>query len=103
MPHKTNNISLPSVYYTQELFSIPLQFQGYSSSLFNTKPELPSITNVIYNNPATIVYWNDNTKTVVKVQAGDTYNKEHGLVMCCVKKLFRNKGNYNDVLKNWRE
>ena len=37
------------------------------------------IVKVIFNNPATIVYWLDGTKTVVKCQPGDVYSKETGL------------------------
>lgn len=62
-----------------------------------------NIKNVIYNNHATIVLWNDGTKTVVKCQTetGDTYNPELGLAMCIIKKLSGNKGNYNDVFNKW--
>ena len=61
------------------------------------------IKNVIYNDPATIVYWKDGTKTVVKCQKdkGDTYNPEFGLAMCIIKKMCGNKGNYNDVFNKW--
>lgn len=65
--------------------------------------KVPKIKNVIFNDPATIVYWKDGTKTVVKCQAqtGDTYSKETGLAMCFVKKVLGNKGNFNEVLKEW--
>lgn len=60
-----------------------------------------SIKNVIFNDPATIVFWSDGTKTVVKCQKGDTYSKELGLAMCIAKKHFGNKGNFNKVFKRW--
>lgn len=59
------------------------------------------IKNVVFNDPATIVMWGDGTKTVVKVQDGDAYSKEHGLAMCIAKKAFGNKGNFNEVFKKW--
>lgn len=65
------------------------------------KYSVPKIENVIFNNPATIVYWKDKTKTIVKCQPGDEYNKEIGLAMCIIKKVCGNKGNYNDVFKKW--
>lgn len=46
----------------------------------------PSIKRVIFHNPATIVFWTDNTKTVVKCKPGDTFNEELGLAMCISKK-----------------
>lgn len=61
------------------------------------------IKDVIFNNPATIVFWKDGTKTVVKCQTdkGDTYNPELGLAMCIIKKMCGNKGNYNDIFNKW--
>lgn len=59
------------------------------------------IQRVIFNNPATIVYWTDGTKTVVKCQKGDEYRRETGLAMAIAKKHLGNKGNYNEVFKNF--
>jgi len=61
----------------------------------------PTVKNVIFNDPATIVIWSDDTKTVVKCQEGDTYSEELGLAMCISKKYFGNKGNFNEVFKKW--
>lgn len=61
----------------------------------------PSIKNVIFNAPATVVIWEDGTKTVVKCQPGDTYSKETGLALCIAKKYLGNKGNFNEVFKKW--
>ena len=66
---------------------------------FNQK--LLDIIKVIFNNPATIVYWKDGDKTIVKCGEKDTYDKEKGLSMCICKKIFGNKGNYNEVFKKW--
>lgn len=40
-----------------------------------------------FNGPATIVEWNDGTKTVVKCQKGDTFDPMTGVAMCCMKKM----------------
>lgn len=61
----------------------------------------PKIEKVIFNDPATIVYWGDNTKTVVKCQEGDTYSKEVGLALCIAKKYLGNKSNFNNEFKKW--
>lgn len=63
----------------------------------------PTIRDVIFNPPATIVFWSDDTKTVVKCQEGDTYDPEKGLAMAIVKKTFGNQGNYCEKLKPWLE
>lgn len=60
----------------------------------------PKIKNVIFNDPATIVYWEDHTKTVVKCE-GEKYDPEKGLTMAITKKMLGNKGNYYEVIKKW--
>ena len=62
---------------------------------------LPEIKNVKFNGPATIAFWADGTKTVVKCQGGDDYSEEVGLAMCIVKKAFGNTSKYNDIFKKW--
>ena len=59
-----------------------------------------SIKNVIFNNPATIVFWSDGTKTVVKAE-GEPFDPEKGLAMAIAKKSLGNKGNYYDEFKKW--
>lgn len=58
------------------------------------------IKNVKFNPPATIVFWTDNTKTVVKCK-GEDYDPEKGLAMCICKKVLGNKGNYYNVFRKW--
>lgn len=62
---------------------------------------IPQIKNVIINGPATIVYWADGSKTVVKCQEGDIFDAEKGLAMAITKKALGNKGKYCDELKKW--
>lgn len=61
---------------------------------------LPEIKKVIYNNPATIVIWEDRTKTVVKAEDED-YDPEKGLAMAIAKKAYGNQGNYYNEFKKW--
>lgn len=58
------------------------------------------IKKVILNDPATIVYWDDRTKTVVKVDH-EKYDPEKGLAMTIAKKALGNQGNYYEVFKKW--
>lgn len=62
---------------------------------------IPEIKNVIFNDPATIVFWEDGTKTVVKCQDGDEFDPEKGLAMAIAKKAYGNKGGYCNKLKKW--
>ena len=74
---------------------------------YDLKTEEPeyylNIRKVLFNNPATIVFWNDGTKTVVKRQKGDRYDKEKGLMAAIIKKHLGNKGNYYNEIKKWLE
>lgn len=80
------------------------------------------IEKVLFQNPATIVFWSDGTKTVVncmdnvetkkkivdgkeviirKPRKCDTYSKEAGLAMAIVKKWAGNNGNYNNIFRKF--
>ena len=59
------------------------------------------IRDVIFSDPATVVFWSDNTKTVVKARGGEKYDKEKGLAMAIVKKITGNTGNYYEIFKEW--
>lgn len=60
-----------------------------------------SIRKVIFHKPATIVFWADGTKTVVKCRADDIYDEEKGLALAIVKKIFGNTGRYHKVFEEW--
>ena len=71
---------------------------------FETKQSINrrvKIRDVIFSDPATIVFWNDNTKTVVKARGGEKYDKEKGLAMAIIKKITGNAGNYYEIFKEW--
>lgn len=48
----------------------------------------PKPVKIIYNPPATIVFWTDGTKTVVKCSAEDEYNEYYGFLCALGKKIF---------------
>lgn len=62
---------------------------------------LPEIKNVIFNGPATIVFWSDGTKTVVKAQDGEIVDYEKGLALAISKRSLGNKGNYYNTFTKW--
>lgn len=59
------------------------------------------IKKVLYKNPATIVFWEDRSKTVVKCQREDAYDPEKGLAMAILKKMNGNTGHYYEEFKKW--
>lgn len=59
-----------------------------------------TIERIIYNPPATIVFWNDGTKTIAKCEYGDIYTKEMGFMLCVLKKKYGNK-TFHDMLHKY--
>lgn len=54
-----------------------------------------TIKKIIYNPPATIILWNDGTKTTSKCEYGDVYSKEMGFMLCVLKKKYGNQKLHN--------
>lgn len=70
---------------------------SYRSETFNISS---SIKDVLYKDPATIIFWKDGTKSVV-VCDGEEYDPEKGFAMAACKKVFGNEGNYYNTFKKW--
>lgn len=49
---------------------------------------IPDIERVVFSGPATIVFWEDGTKTVVKAMKGEKVEHYAGFAAACMKKLF---------------
>lgn len=86
-------IDYTKIYKTTNLLS---EFEHYKAT-----KRIPEIKNVIFNDPATIVFWVDGTKTVVKCQEGDIYDPEKGLAMAISRKALGNRHDYYNVFKKW--
>ena len=70
-----------------------------STSATNTA----AIKDAIFAPPATIVYWSDGSKTVVKCSEKDVFDPEKGLAMAIAKRCGGNKGSYYKEIQNWVE
>ena len=52
--------------------------------------KIPEIKEVIFNKPATVVYWKDGTKTTVKCgNDEESFDREKAVAMCFLKKMFK--------------
>lgn len=56
------------------------------------------IDRVMFNGPATIVYWSDGTKTIVKCMEDEEFDPEKGLAMAICKRLYGD--NFHRVFKD---
>ena len=90
--------SLPSAIYI-DTDSVHCIITG---GAYNKKKRvLRSIKKVIFNNPATIVFWRDGTKTIVKCGEDEVFDAEKGLAMAIAKHALGNDGVYYEVFKKW--
>ena len=72
---------------------------------------VPDIKRIVFNDPATIVFWDDGTKTVFKTCEGDKFERYMGFAMACMKKMFGSTMAAKNVMeefdtenmKLWRE
>lgn len=60
-----------------------------------------TIKKVIFNDPAVIILWADDSKTVVKCSENDIFDPEKGLAMAISKKALGNQGNYYNTFKKY--
>ena len=90
-----------TAYITPEILkkllgNTPINFYPKDSPMFGI-----SIKDVRFSPPATIVFWSDNTKTVVKAQSGELFDAEKGLMACIIKRITGNTGRYNELFKKY--
>lgn len=69
---------------------------------------IPDVRRVIFNPPATIVFWDDNTKTVVKCMDGEKFERYAGFMAACMKKMFGSTSRAKAVMEdsdetNWKQ
>lgn len=77
---------------TSEDFSLEYIHELQKLMISSSKQQtVPSITNVIYEPPATVVYWSDGSKTIVKASDETNFDREIGLAMAISKRYFNNK------------
>jgi hypothetical protein len=76
-----------------------IRVQDYSTPKIPIKRKSLAVKKVIYNPPATIILWEDGTKTVVKCDPRDEYDPKYGFALCYMKKALGNTSRgLNDAL-----
>src|SRR5699024_1044063 len=75
-------------YFTEDVMQTNKIF--YRTGLIPTK--------FIYNPPATIVFWEVGTKTVVKCSAEDEFNEYYGFLAALGKKVYENNSQIKKLI-----
>lgn len=65
--------------------------------------KIPEIAKVMFNNPATIVFWADGTKTVVKCMEGQEFNEYYGVACAIMKRFFGNNSKASAFVEKFKE
>lgn len=105
---KSNQMFQKSLEYIRtDVESIRKMDANLAKSLLNSRfgvknaPINWNIKKVIFHDPATIIYWNDGTKTVVKVQDGEQFDPEKGMAMAICKKANCNDSSYYEAFREF--
>ena len=62
---------------------------------------IPDIDHIVFSEPATIVFWDDGTKTVVKCMKGEKYERYAGFMAACMKKMFGSTSRAKAVMNDY--
>lgn len=65
--------------------------------------KIPEISKVVFNNPATIVFWGDGTKTVVKCMEGQEFNEYYGVACAIMKRFFGSNSKASAFVEKFKE
>lgn len=93
---KQEEINMPTKLGFKDLkLNLP---KTYEDCFFVPKPK-----KIIYNNPCTIVLWEDGTKTICRVQKGQEFSEYYGYLACLAKKIYGTNGGVDRRIKSVRE
>ena len=65
--------------------------------------KVPHIDHVIFNGPATIVFWKDGTKTVVKWDGNHLFNRRQAILYAFIRKIYGEGKPYHNILNEIEE
>lgn len=61
---------------------------------------ISEIDKVYFGKGTTVIKWKNGTRTKVKCQDDETFDKEKGVAMCIIKHMFGDIGYYNEIFKS---
>lgn len=94
--------------FVKVLGPVETNYDGYvrtitKARLVEAPPRKNSCIKKVYINEkkkTVTILWVDDTNTTVTCQKGDTFDEEKGILACYMKKVFENRGYYNEIIKD---
>lgn len=80
------NERIEAILFTTDRYEFFMCADPYAHRPAMTVKKAVKAAKVIFNDPATVVIWDDGTKTVVKCCEGEDFDPEKGLALCYMKK-----------------
>lgn len=95
--HKEDNTKIDNKNYIDQLLG-----KVYANNARNSIDSLiKNIAKVIFHDPATVIYWKNGDKTVVKCGKNDIFDPEKGLIFAIMKYIYGNENDYYMILKKY--
>ena len=99
---KTEEEEMPTNYFNYNAISGNLYIMPKDDNMVAKiyRGKINKVKKVIFNYPATIILWDDGTKTVVRCGDDEKFDPEKGVAMCLLKKMLGNTGDYNNYIRH---
>ena len=88
---------------TERRNEMPPRSSNHVEFYLSAIPRVPHIDHVIFNNPATIVFWKDGTKTVVKHDGKGRKDKRQAILYAFIRKIYGEGKPYHNILNEIEE
>lgn len=81
-----------------EILSLSVEYKDFS---LDREPKIPHLapTKIIHSGPATIVFWNDKTKTVVRCSENDIYDEYAAFCAALAIKMYGNNSHLKKMIE----
>lgn len=86
-----------------EVISDIMKKENKKNAKIAIKETIKHIKKIIFKNPATVIIWDNEEKTVVKCQNEEPFDEEKGLAMALLKHFFDNSPRYNDFFTKCKD
>lgn len=84
--------------FLKKRFTMPEEIKTIMNGEDTMKTVDLRVKNIIHNGPCTIVFWMDNTKTIVKLKPGDTYDPHAAFCIAVAKKMYGNNSKISKIV-----